>query len=199
MSRRRAGYNDRLATRFTDTASGPISRHRARHPLSSRRRALELGHASRIRKPSPASSSHASVSPPPESVDNRRVLAPLHFNLRRLPSRLALVEKEPMRGSSGAGSIQIGSKRKLSGAENASSIRSRSQARSKRRRGSFGSVSTDEDGRSVMDVDAGAPGRPGQVDSDGDAFESSAYSCLNSRPSGLITYFSARVFHHRST
>ena len=97
-----------------------------------------------------SSSSHASVasSSPPESA--RAVLVPLHFNLRRLPSRVLLDEhKEDMRDA-----VPTGSKRKrvVSGAENThTNGRSRSTSRVKRRRAL--DESSDEDEESAMEVD----------------------------------------------
>lgn len=73
---------------------------------------------------------------------------PLHFNLRRLPSRLFIEQKDSMRDA-----VEVGSKRKrvVSGNENLQgSSRSARGNKFKRRKASHGS--SDEDA-SAMDVD----------------------------------------------
>ncbi|KZV59620.1 hypothetical protein PENSPDRAFT_403367 [Peniophora sp. CONT] len=158
----------RGALEIETSASTPVPSRsaatRARQSPTTRRRVLGHGLIDRFkghRRHASAASSQASVvsSSPPTSVDDRRVLAPLHFNLRRLPSRRGLSEREKMRAgsSSGSSTATAGTKRKraASGSENATRGRSRSRG-SKRRRGSSGeAIESDAESESVMDVDDG--------------------------------------------
>ncbi|KAI0032283.1 hypothetical protein K488DRAFT_50223 [Vararia minispora EC-137] len=181
MARRRTARKDRLKSRPTTSHSTPLSR-RLRHPPKAHHRVLDFIRT--FRRPSTASSHASSSAPsPPSSTDNRPVLAPLHFNLRRLPSRLALSDKAPMRAVSGPTSIQTGSKRKrvVSGNENASSGRSRSGGRCKRRRGSTCSATSDDESVSGMDVDRDATAASDRSDGEGE-FESSEDYLIHEAP-----------------
>ena len=156
----------RGALEIETSSSTPVSSRsaatRARQSPTTRRRVLGHGLIDRFkghRRHVSAASSQASVadSSPPTSVDDRRVLAPLHFNLRRLPSRRGLSEREKMRAgtSSGSSTATTGTKRKrsASGSENAARGRSRSRG-SKRRRGSSGEpIESEAESESVMDID----------------------------------------------
>ena len=130
--------NSLIARRKLQTRRGPISR----------RRVFTLTTAFHH----PPASSHASVASSGSSPSSPRpVLVPLHFNLRRLPSRLFVEEpKEEMHDA-----VPTGSKRKrvVSGSENTlvNGRGSRGGPRVKRRRAMHDS--SDEDGSSSMEVD----------------------------------------------
>ena len=98
-------------------------------------------------------SSHASGSstPPPSS---RAVLVPVHFNLRRLPSRIFSDHKESMRNASHTFDVSIGMKRKrvVSGSENTSGRSARSTSRAKRHK-PLPDTSSEEELTNEMDVD----------------------------------------------
>ncbi|TFY78809.1 hypothetical protein EWM64_g5203 [Hericium alpestre] len=165
-----------LHSRLQTAASPSTStrrRYKLRHPPSLAR-GFARSIVRKLRQPSNSTrsrTSNASLPPSDDDADDdsetespRPALAPLQFNLRRLPSRLALVDRESMRVSSDAGdhgAVQVGAKRKrvVSGTENAHGsangrvARASSRGRYKRRRGSARSVTSDEDGVSEMDVD----------------------------------------------
>ncbi|KIP08866.1 hypothetical protein PHLGIDRAFT_357502 [Phlebiopsis gigantea 11061_1 CR5-6] len=135
----------RATSSSTDRALYPVRKLPSRRGPQSRRRVFTIPAAF-----SQTSRSHGSVasSSPPDSP--RAVLVPLHFNLRRLPSRSFLDSKDSMHDA-----VPTGSKRKraVSGSENAlANNRSRSGNMVKRRRAS-NSSDEDEDAASSMDVD----------------------------------------------
>lgn len=135
------------------TASGPepsvLTRRKlqeqVRRALNSRRRVFTIS------SPYPNSrvSVASSASSPPSS--SRPVLVPVHFNLRRLPSRLVLEQNDSMRDA-----VEVGSKRKrvVSGSENLSGNGRNSRAsgnRFKRRKAAHHGSSDEE--ASAMEVD----------------------------------------------
>lgn len=155
-----------------DGTAYPLRKLPSRRGPNSRRRVFTI-------PPSFAqsTSSHASVasSSPPES---RRVLVPLTFNLRRLPSRALLESKDDMQDA-----VPTGSKRKRvgSGSENAlSNGRSRSGNRVKRRKALD---SSDDEATSSMDVDDNA--RWDLTDSGASDDEDGVDSCESSCPRRL--------------
>ncbi|KAI0063443.1 hypothetical protein BV25DRAFT_1883939 [Artomyces pyxidatus] len=170
MAQRRTSHS-RLQISVPTSTSPHHPRYKLRHSPTSRRRVISL--VRRFRQP--ATNSHASsASTSPSSEESRQVLAPLQFNLRRLPSRLAFHDKETMRYSSDMAPIQVGAKRKrvVSGSENAHAGRiTRDGIAFKRRRGSLRSeATTDDDGEaSTMDIDEYT--RSGDEDDDLDSSE----------------------------
>jgi mitogen-activated protein kinase kinase kinase 13 len=117
MAQRR-GLHSRLqsnaTTTTTKTSALPHNHSKPRHQSSSHRRVFSLLRSLRnVSLPSSASTS-------PESPESRQVLAPLQFNLRRLPSRLAFANEVVMRVASGSDHAKVGAKRKrvVSGTEN---------------------------------------------------------------------------------
>ena len=119
----------------------------ARRATAARRRVFSFANSYIESNPS----SHASGSSPPTSP--RPVLVPVHFNLRRLPSRL-LSDHKDMRDVSNGCDVSIGMKRKrvVSGSENTSRDRgARSSSRAKRRKAL--PDSSEEEELSGMDVD----------------------------------------------
>ncbi|KAI8982825.1 hypothetical protein BD414DRAFT_419360 [Trametes punicea] len=145
MAQRRS--NHRTAS-LPSTAIVVRRKFHARRATKARRRVLSLA------DPYLQSdhSSHASGSSPPSS--SRPVLVPLHFNLRRLPSRILSNRKDSMRDAGNGYDLSIGMKRKrvVSGSENSSSARgARSTSRAKRRKAM--SDSSDEEHANGMDID----------------------------------------------
>ena len=166
MAQRRP-LHSRLQTGVPDSSSR--RRYALRHSPASRRRALGL-----VRKfHQPSSGSHASsASTPPSSESARPVLAPLQFNLRRLPSRLRPSDKSSMSPLHGSSPIQAGTKRKrvVSGAENAhSGPRGLRHTGGSKKFKSYAQCdkSSDEDASS-MDLDDSSR-HDGRPDSDDDA------------------------------
>ncbi|KAA1469404.1 hypothetical protein DENSPDRAFT_835021 [Dentipellis sp. KUC8613] len=173
MAQRRQ-LHTRLST-AAPSSSSPRRHYRLRQAPSVAR-GLVRNFARKLRHPSAVTRSRASesgASLPRSDSDSdtdpsRPVLAPLQFNLRRLPSRLALNEREGMRLTSetSEGTVHAGAKRKrvVSGSENAhghgsarSASRTASRNRYKRRRGSaHRDATSDEDGHSEMEVDGPA-------------------------------------------
>ncbi|KAI0957880.1 hypothetical protein AcW1_006129 [Taiwanofungus camphoratus] len=148
MAQRRS--NHRVSS-VPDTAILTRRKLQSRRGTGPRRRVFTL--ANSYIQPSPSSrASVASNSSPPTST--RRVLVPLQFNLRRLPSRLFLDRKESMPIETDAYHVHVGSKRKraVSGNENSSVGRgSRVASRLKRRRAVQNS--SEDEAISGMDVD----------------------------------------------
>ncbi|KAI0780459.1 hypothetical protein BD413DRAFT_463707 [Trametes elegans] len=145
MAQRR--LNHRTAS-LPDTTVTSRRKLQARRATNTRRRVLSLAEPYVGSEHLP----HASASPSPTS--SRPVLVPLHFNLRRLPSRILSERKDSMREAGDAYDVSIGMKRKrvVSGSENTSGSRgARSASRVKRRKAM--PDSSDEDHTSGMDVD----------------------------------------------
>lgn len=145
MAQRRSSY------RSASLQDPSLNRRKlqARRATSTRRRVFTFTSNSYIAS---NPSSHASGSSPPTSP--RPVLVPVHFNLRRLPSRILLDEKDSMRDASNGYEVSIGMKRKrvVSGSENTSRDRgARTSSRAKRRKGL--PDSSEEEELSGMDVD----------------------------------------------
>ncbi|KAH9846082.1 hypothetical protein C2E23DRAFT_789657 [Lenzites betulinus] len=175
MAQRRASH--RTAS-LPDTAILSRRKLHSRRANHARRRVLSLAEPYL----EPDQSSHASASSPPSS--SRPVLVPLHFNLRRLPSRVLSDRKESMRDAGNGYDVSIGMKRKrvVSGSENASTSRgARTVSRAKRRKAM--PDSSDEEHASGMDVDE--QGRWNQSDNseDEEVLDSSDNYLINEAPS----------------
>ncbi|KAI0748364.1 hypothetical protein C8Q80DRAFT_1103242 [Daedaleopsis nitida] len=125
-------------------------------------------------------SSNASGSSPPTSP--RRVLVPVQFNLRRLPSRNLSVNKDSMRDVSNDFDVTIGMKRKrvVSGSENTSRS-ARSSSRAKRRKPL--PDSSEEEELSGMDVDDEERWNSSVNSDDEEAHDSSDNYLINEAPS----------------
>ncbi|KAH9079615.1 hypothetical protein EDB83DRAFT_2343640 [Lactarius deliciosus] len=186
MSQRR-GLHSRLQSNgtTTTTTSGLLHNHsKPHHQSSSHRRVFSLLRSLRnVNPPSSASTS-------PSSSDSRPILAPLQFNLRRLPSRLALANEVVMRVSSGSDHVKVGAKRKraVSGNENTHNFprRSRNGASGfKRRRSSSRCEETsDDEAVAAMEVDNHTRCQASDVSSDEDAsdWDSSVDYFVNQAP-----------------
>jgi mitogen-activated protein kinase kinase kinase 13 len=172
MAQRR-GLHSRLqsnATTTTNKTSAPPHNHsNPRHQPSSHRRVFSLLRSLRnVNLPSSASTS-------PSSSESRPVLAPLQFNLRRLPSRLALANEVVMRVSSGSDHVKVGAKRKrvVSGTENTHTFPRGSRNGSngfKRRKSSPECEETSDDELvAAMEVDTHTRCQSSDVSSDEDA------------------------------
>ena len=172
MAQRR-GLHSRLqsnATTTTNKTSAPLHNHsNPRHQASSHRRVFSLLRSLRnVNLPSSASTS-------PSSEESRPVLAPLQFNLRRLPSRLALANELVMRVSSGSDHVKVGAKRKrlVSGSENTHTFPRGSRTGSngfKRRKSSPQCEETSDDELvAAMEVDTHTRCQSSDVSSDEDA------------------------------
>ncbi|TFK76195.1 hypothetical protein BDN72DRAFT_784825 [Pluteus cervinus] len=101
---------------------------------------------------------HALLSSPP---DHRSVLAPLHPNLRRLPSRLYLAQKDTM-PNPGTDTTQVGSKRKRVASANENTVMNgrSTRGRSKRLKGSSGNahgVGTDDEDEEASSMEVDTP------------------------------------------
>ncbi|KAI0636513.1 hypothetical protein C8Q77DRAFT_1188904 [Trametes polyzona] len=144
MARRRSSHR---TTSLPDTAILSRRKLQARRANHVRRRVLSLAEPY-LQLDDPA---HASGTSPPSS--SRPVLVPLHFNLRRLPSRILSDRKDTMRESGNGYDVSIGMKRKrvVSGSENTAVKGARSVSRAKRRKAM--PDSSDEEHASGMDVD----------------------------------------------
>jgi hypothetical protein len=177
MAQRR-GSHSRLQSTAT-TATAATSAHsqnysKLRHPSSSHRRVFTLLRSLRnVNLPISASTS-------PSSSESRHVLAPLQFNLRRLPSRLALADKGVMRVSCGSDHVKVGAKRKraVSGNENMNNVSRGSRYGAnvfKRRRSSLQHGETsDEEAGTAMEVDTHSrcPNSDGTSDEDASDWDS---------------------------
>jgi mitogen-activated protein kinase kinase kinase 13 len=169
MAQRR-GSHSRLQS--NPTANNTAHTHnysKTRHHPSSHRGVLTLFRSLRnVKNPSSASTS-------PSSSESRPVLAPLQFNLRRLPSRLALAETVVMRVSSGSDHVKVGAKRKrvASGNENTHSVsrgsRNGLNAFKRRRPSLQHEESSDEGTGTTMEVDTRMRCSDSERSSDGDA------------------------------
>jgi mitogen-activated protein kinase kinase kinase 13 len=169
MAQRR-GSNSRLQSNATANNTAHTHNYsKTRHHLSSHRGVFSLFRS----LPNVKNSSSASTSP--SSSESRPVLAPLQFNLRRLPSRLAVAETVVMRVSSGSDHVKVGAKRKrvVSGNENTHSVSrgSRNGLNAfKRRRPSLPhDESSDEGTGAAMQVDTRMRCSDSEHSSDGDA------------------------------
>jgi mitogen-activated protein kinase kinase kinase 13 len=169
MAQRR-GSHSRLQS--NPTANNTAHTHnysKTRHHPSSHRGVLSLLRSLRnVKNPSSASTS-------PSSEESRQVLAPLQFNLRRLPSRLALPETVVMRVSGGSDHVKVGAKRKrvVSGNENTHSVsrgsRNGLNAFKRRRPSLQHEDSSDEGTGTAMEVDTSMRCSDSELSSDGDA------------------------------
>ncbi|KAI0672755.1 hypothetical protein C8Q78DRAFT_1021226 [Trametes maxima] len=149
-----------------------------RRATNARRRVLSLAEPYLQVVPS----SHASASPP--SSSSRPVLVPLHFNLRRLPSRILSEHKDSMRDAGNGYDVSIGMKRKrvVSGSENTTGARgARSASRVKRRKAM--PDSSDEEPASEMDVDEQGHWDHSDNSDDDGALDSSDSYLINEAPS----------------
>ena len=174
MAQRRGSHSRLQSNATANTTAHTHSYSKSRHHSSSHRGVLSLLRSLR-------DVSH------PSSAESRPVLAPLQFNLRRLPSRLAFSETVVMRVSSGSDHVKVGAKRKrvVSGNENTRNV-SRGSRNSlnafKRRRPSFQpEESSDEGTGTAMEIDTHARCSDSESSSDGDAsdWDSCMYSlCL---------------------
>ena len=146
MAQRRSSHR---SASLQDSAILSHRKLQARRATVARRRVFAFTNSYIESRPT----SHASGSSPPLSP--RPVLVPLHFNLRRLPSRILSERKDDMRDAVNGYDVSIGMKRKrvVSGSENTSGSRgARSTSRAKRRKPL--PDSSDEEPVSEMDVDA---------------------------------------------
>ncbi|TBU35504.1 hypothetical protein BD311DRAFT_734731 [Dichomitus squalens] len=146
MAQRRTGHR---SSSLQDSAILSRRKLQARRATAARRRVFGFNTNAYIDS---QPSSRASGSSPPLSP--RQVLVPVHFNLRRLPSRILSERKHDMRDAANAYDVSIGMKRKrvVSGSENTSNARgARSTSRAKRRKAL--PDSSDEEPVSGMDVD----------------------------------------------
>ncbi|KAI0371665.1 kinase-like protein [Pilatotrama ljubarskyi] len=168
--------NHRTAS-LPDTANLARRKLHARRATNARRRVLSLAEPYL----QAAHPSHASGSSPPSS--SRPVLVPLHFNLRRLPSRILSGRKDSMRDAGNGYDVSIGMKRKrvVSGSENASTARgARSASRAKRRKAM--PDSSDEERASGMDVDEQEQWDGSDNSDDDRALDSSDNYLINEAP-----------------
>ena len=169
MAQRR-GSHSRLQSNATANNTAHTHNYpKTRHHPSSHRGVLSLFRSLRnVKNPSSGSTS-------PSSSESRTVLAPLQFNLRRLPSRLALAETVVMRVSNSSDHVKVGAKRKrvVSANENTHSVSrgSRNALNAfKRRRPSFQQEeSSDEGAGTAMEVDTHMRCSDSERSSDGDA------------------------------
>ncbi|KAI0306395.1 hypothetical protein B0F90DRAFT_1814300 [Multifurca ochricompacta] len=172
MAQRRGSHSrlqSNAAATTTSTSALHHSHYKFRHQSSSHRRVFSLLRSLRnVNHPSSASTS-------PSSSESRPVLAPLQFNLRRLPSRLAVANKVVMRVSSGSDHVKVGAKRKrvVSGNEITHNVSrgSRHSANGfKRRRSSPQREETsDEEVGAAMEIDTHIRCDDSDGSSDGDA------------------------------
>ena len=172
MAQRR-GLHSRLQSNVTTTTNKtsalPHNHSKPRHQSSSHRRVFSLLRSLRnVSLPSSASTS-------PESPESRPVLAPLQFNLRRLPSRLAFANEVVMRVASGSDHAKVGAKRKrvVSGTENTHNFPRGSRGGTngfKRRKSSPQYEETsDDEAVAAMEVDTHTRCQSSDVSSDEDA------------------------------
>lgn len=154
----------------------------ARRGLASRRRVFTIAG----NYPPSRVSTASSASSPPESP--RAVLGPLHFNLRRLPSRLFSERREKEESMHDV--VEIGTKRKrvVSGPENSQANGRGSSGRLKRLRSSQDSSDEESSGMEVDDRNGGWDTSENS-DEEGDLdsckllnpFFYFTFSCVNSR------------------
>jgi mitogen-activated protein kinase kinase kinase 13 len=171
MAQRRGSHSRLQTNASTNTTAHTHSHSKSRSHSSSHRGVFSLLRSLRnVNHPSSASTSTS-----PSSSESRPVLAPLQFNLRRLPSRLALAETVVMRVSSGSDHVKVGAKRKraVSGNENTHNV-SRGSRNSlnafKRRRPSLQhEESSDEGTGTAMEIDTHVRCPDSEGSSDGDA------------------------------
>ena len=170
MAQRR-GSHSRLQSNATANNTAHIHNYsKTRHHPSSHRGVLSLFRSLRnVKNPSSASTS-------PSSSESRPVLAPLQFNLRRLPSRLAPAETVVMRRFQWFGSYQVWAQSAsvvVSGNENSHSVprgsRNGLNAFKRRRPSLQHEDSSDEGTGTAMEVDAHMLCSDSERSSDGDA------------------------------
>jgi mitogen-activated protein kinase kinase kinase 13 len=180
MAQRRGSHSRLQSNATANTTTNSAHTHNySKHRLhgSSHRGVLSLFRSLRnVNHPSSASTS-------PSSSESRPVLAPLQFNLRRLPSRLALAETVVMRVSSGSDHVKVGTKRKraVSGNENTHNISRGSRHcvnAYKRRRPSLQQEELSDEGTAtVMEVDTHMRCHDSDASSDGDASDWDSCMC----------------------
>ncbi|KAH9981096.1 hypothetical protein BGW80DRAFT_1268370 [Lactifluus volemus] len=162
MAQRRGSHSRLQSTATTTTtATSAHSQNysKLRHPSSSQRRVFSLLRSLRnVNLPSSAVASHP---------------RPLQFNLRRLPSRLALADKVVMRGAK--------RKRVVSGNENMNNAR---EHLARRRSSIQHGETSDEEAATAMEVDTHAQYPDSDSSSDGDAsdWDSSVDYFVNQAP-----------------
>jgi len=198
MAQRRGSHSRLQSNATANNTAHTHNCSKTRHP-SSHRGVLSLFRSLRnVKNPSSASTS-------PSSSESRPVLAPLQFNLRRLPSRIALEETVVMRVSSGSDHVKVGAKRKrvVSGNENTHSVsrgsRNGLNAFKRRRPSLQHEESSDEGTGTVMEVDAHMLCSDSESSSDGDAndWDSCMFSlCLLNAL--LMHLYSCRLPHQSS-
>src|SRR5216684_4266191 len=153
MAQRRGSHSRLQSNATANTTAHTYNYSKSRHHPSSHRGVLSFLRSLRnVKNPSSASTS-------PSSSESRPVLGPLQFNLRRLPSRLALTETVVMRVSNGSDHVQVGAKRKrvVSGNENTHSVsrgsRNGLNAFKRRRPSLRREESSDEGTGTAMEID----------------------------------------------
>jgi mitogen-activated protein kinase kinase kinase 13 len=178
MAQRRGSHSKLQSNATANTSAHSHNYSKSRHHTSSHRGVLSLFRSLRnVNHPSSADTS-------PSSSESRPILAPLQFNLRRLPSRLAIAEEVIMRVSSGSDHVKVGAKRKrvVSGNENTHNVSRGSRTGingSKRRKPLLQhEESSDEGGRTAMEVDTHVRCHDSDGSSDGNA--SDWDSCMSS-------------------
>ncbi len=169
MAQRRGSHSRLQSNATAKTTAHTQNCTKSRHHSSSHRGVLSLLRSLRnVKNPSSASTS-------PSSSESRPVFAPLQFNLRRLPSRLALEETVVMRVSNGSDHVKVGAKRKrmVSGNENTHSVsrgsRNGPNAFKRRRPSLRHEESSDEGAGTAMEVDTKMRCSDSERSSDGDA------------------------------
>ena len=169
MAQRRGSHSRHQSNATANTTAHTHSFSKSRHHSSSHRGVLSILRSLRDVNHPPTASTF------PSSSESRPVLAPLQFNLRRLPSRLALAGTVVMRVSNGSDHVKVGAKRKraVSGNENTRNV-SRGSRNSlnafKRHRPSFQpEESSDEGTGTAMEIDTHVRCSDSESSSDGDA------------------------------
>jgi mitogen-activated protein kinase kinase kinase 13 len=169
MAQRRGSHSRLQSNTTANTTAHSHNYSKSRHHSSSHRGVFSLLRSLR-------DASHpSSASTSPSSSESRPVLAPLQFNLRRLPSRIALTETVVMRVSSGSDHVKVGAKRKraVSGNENTHNVSRGSRnglSAFKRRRPSLQhEESSDEGTGTAMEIDNHVRCPDSEGSSDGDA------------------------------
>ena len=197
MAQRR-GLHSRLqsnaTTTTTKTSALPHTHSKSRHQPSSHRRVFSLLRSLRnVNLPSSASTS-------PSSSESRPVLAPLQFNLRRLPSRLALANEVVMRVSSGSEHVKAGAKRKrvVSGTENTNNFsratRNGPNGFKRRKSSPRYDETSDDEVATAMEVDTHARCQSSDVSSDEDASDwDSCTLCIFLTAAFLMQFCSRRL------
>ncbi|KAH9996875.1 hypothetical protein BJV77DRAFT_986748 [Russula vinacea] len=184
MAQRRGSHSRLQSNTTANTTAHSHNYSKSRHHSSSHRGVFSLLRSLR-------DASHpSSASTSPSSSESRPVLAPLQFNLRRLPSRIALTETVVMRVSSGSDHVKVGAKRKraVSGNENTHNVSRGSRnglSAFKRRRPSLQhEESSDEGTGTAMEIDnhVRCPDSEGSSDGDASDWDSSVDYLINQAP-----------------